>query len=105
LFCGVNDHFGPVAKSDCGKAAKGSNDWRNGVPLCATHHVEFDADLFAIHPETLQIVLREGVDRESLGISVEVLSVARARPHVEALRWRFGQFASDEGREAGEPVG
>jgi hypothetical protein len=41
----------------CGKAAKGSDDWRNGLPLCATHHLAFDADLFAIEPETFEIML------------------------------------------------
>ena len=31
-----------------GKAHKGSDDWRNGLALCATHHDAFDAHLFAI---------------------------------------------------------
>src|SRR5262249_52607636 len=38
----------------CGKAAKGSDDWRNGLPLCATHHLAFDANLFAIVPTRLK---------------------------------------------------
>ena len=44
-----------------GKREKGSDDWRNGLPLCATHHDACDAQLFAIHPETLSIWLDGGV--------------------------------------------
>jgi predicted restriction endonuclease len=75
----------------CGKAAKGSDDWRNGVPLCATHHLAFDADLFAINPDTLEIVLADGLDRDTLGVQ-GTLATKRARPHIDALRWRFEQF-------------
>jgi putative restriction endonuclease len=76
----------------CGKAAKGSDDWRNGLPLCATHHLAFDADLFAIHPNTLEIVIAGGLDRDTLGIQGSTLATMRAKPHLDALRWRFGQF-------------
>jgi putative restriction endonuclease len=76
----------------CGKAAKGSDDWRNGLPLCATHHLAFDADLFAINPDTLEIVLADGLARATLGIQGETLGTIRARPHLDALRWRFEQF-------------
>ena len=30
----------------CGVAQQGSDDWRNGIPLCATHHDAFDDHLF-----------------------------------------------------------
>jgi putative restriction endonuclease len=73
----------------CGKAAKGSDDWRNGLPLCATHHLAFDAGLFVIHPDTLEIVLAPGIDAETLGIQGKTLATMRARPHVDALCWRF----------------
>jgi putative restriction endonuclease len=75
----------------CGKAAKGSDDWRNGLPLCATHHLAFDADLFAIDPDTLEIVLAGGLDRNTLGVQ-QTLATMRGRPHFDALRWRFEQF-------------
>ena len=44
-----------------GKREKGSDDWRNRLPLCATHLDAYDAQLFAIHPETLSIWLDGGV--------------------------------------------
>jgi len=75
----------------CGKAAKGSDDWRNGLPLCATHHLAFDANLFAIDPDTLKIVLASGLDRETLGVQ-GALATIWGRPHLDALRWRFEQF-------------
>jgi predicted restriction endonuclease len=34
---------------------KGSDDPRNGLVLCATHHRAFDKKLFAIDPSTLQL--------------------------------------------------
>jgi putative restriction endonuclease len=79
----------------CGKAAKGSDDWRNGLPLCATHHLAFDASLFAIDPDSLEIVLRDGLDSGSLGIHGDKLATVKARPHLDALRWRFQQFNTD----------
>jgi putative restriction endonuclease len=80
----------------CGKAAKGGDDWRNGLPLCATHHLAFDADLFAIDPKTLEIVLGSELDRATLGIEGRNLTTVRARPHLDALRWRFEQFKKNQ---------
>jgi putative restriction endonuclease len=71
----------------CGKAAKGSDDWRNGLPLCATHHLAFDADLFAIDPDTLEIVLAGELD-----LVQRTLATSKGRPHLDALGWRFEQF-------------
>jgi hypothetical protein len=36
-----------------GKAHRGSDDWRNGLVLCATHHDAYDSFLFGIEPSTL----------------------------------------------------
>ena len=75
----------------CGKASKGTDDWRNGLPLCATHHLAFDADLFVIDPVTLEIVVSGGLDRDTLGVQGK-LATMRGRPHLDALLWRFEQF-------------
>jgi hypothetical protein len=45
------------------KEHDGSDDPRNGLVLCATHHRAFDAGLFAIEPDTL--VVHGGVRREA----------------------------------------
>ena len=51
----------------------------------------FDANLFAIDPDTLEIVLASGLDRDTLGVQ-GTLATIRGRPHLDALRWRFEQF-------------
>ena len=33
-----------------GKREKGSDDWRNGLPLCGTHHDAYDDHLFGFDP-------------------------------------------------------
>jgi putative restriction endonuclease len=93
----------------CGKAARGSDDWRNGLPLCATHHIAFDADLFGIHPDTLEIIFSRGLGGEALGIQGRVMQTMRSRPHLDALRWRFEQFKKNTKLESacsksGEPT-
>lgn len=77
-----------------GKAYNGSDDWRNGVPLCSTHHDAFDAHLFAIDPDTLAIIPANGISCESLGLRVTKLTPLTRMPHVDALRWRFEQTQS-----------
>jgi hypothetical protein len=71
------------------KAHNGSDDWRNGVPLCSTHHDAFDAHLCTIHPDTLKIETLPGVLPSSIGVAVAVLAPLRCRPHREALNWRI----------------
>ena len=75
----------------CGKAHNGSDDWRNGLPLCSTHHDAFDAHLFAIHPDSLAIATMPDVSPASIGITTQLLSPLHRQPHPEALSWRFAQ--------------
>jgi len=72
-----------------GKREKGSDDWRNGIPLCSTHHDAYDAQLFAIHPDTLSIMTGPGVTGAAIGLGTNVLAVKHRRPHRDALAWRF----------------
>jgi Serine dehydrogenase proteinase/HNH endonuclease len=73
----------------CGKAHNGSDDWRNGIPLCSTHHDAYDAHLFAIDTDTLTIVMSPGVSPNEIGVAETVLAPLRFRPHAEALVWRL----------------
>ena len=76
-----------------GKREKGSDDWRNGLPLCSTHHDAFYAQLFTIHPDTLSIIAAPALNpppsgsttaflRLSIESLIETLSfgVSRGRP-------------------------
>ena len=74
---------------------KGSDDPRNGLVLCATHHRAFDQRLFAIQPATHELVYRDGAG--ALGITRESLTHLPALPHAEALDWCWSRFQSASG--------
>jgi hypothetical protein len=72
------------------KQERGTDDPRNGLIFCPTHHRAFDAGLFAIEPETTRITIREGIaDPHRLGLSYPSLDHLKDRPHPEALRWAW----------------
>jgi hypothetical protein len=73
----------------CGKSNKGGDDWRNGLPLCSTHHDAFDAHFFAVEPKTLMIHLAPGLAGPAIGITNGQLRALKAVPHSEALEWRW----------------
>lgn len=73
----------------------GSDDWRNGIPLCGTHHDAFDAFLFGIEPETLALHTRAGVSTSEIGLTNACLQPVRNRPHLEALRWRWDKTRAE----------
>ena len=71
-------------------ADHGSNDPRNGLVMCATHHRAFDAHLFGIEPESLSILYTAGgPNAPSLRIAVGSLAGLGKKPHPEALIWRW----------------
>ena len=79
------------------KADNGSDDWRNGLPLCATHHAAFDANLFWIEPGSLVIRFAPSVTPASIGITTTRLNVLKHSPHEAALLWRLGLANSGAG--------
>ncbi|MFB6983973.1 HNH endonuclease [Streptomyces scopuliridis] len=84
-------HFRPDAED-------GTDDPRNGMPLNAALHRAFDAHLFAIEPDTLDVVTRpEGPTLEQLGIITPHLRGLTHLPHAEALRWRYTEWLSRTG--------
>ncbi|GGQ63832.1 HNH endonuclease [Streptomyces flaveolus] len=81
-------------------AEDGTDDPRNGLPLNAALHRAYDAHLFAIEPETLNVVTRpQGPTIEELGIVTPHLRELPRRPHAEALRWRYREWQSRTGRQ------
>lgn len=71
----------------------GTDDPRNGLILCATHHRAFDANMFAIRPEDSQIILgRRQSSLGALGIVRANLSFLSRQPHIDALRWRWDRW-------------
>lgn len=72
-----------------GKSERGSDDWRNGLPLCGTHHDAFDLHLFGIEPVTLMFEFPPKVMAKDLGIVSDKISPIHGQPHREALKWRW----------------
>jgi putative restriction endonuclease len=69
------------------KAEHGTDDPRNGLPLCAIHHRAFDKGHFAIHPVTTSLVYKSGaVDMQRLSITRSSLIHLNNQPHPEALQ-------------------
>jgi putative restriction endonuclease len=76
------------------KGCQGSDDPRNGLVLCATHHRAYDADLFALEPGSLAVRFRSGgPTAEEMRISVESLEALDRGPHEEAVAWRWERWA------------
>ena len=75
----------------CGKRYNGSDDWRNGLPLCATHHEAFDSFLFAIRPEDRSIQCRPSIGASSIGLFKTQLLPLKNEPHADALCWRWAE--------------
>ncbi|MFC1417920.1 HNH endonuclease [Streptacidiphilus cavernicola] len=74
-------------------ADNGSSDARNGLPLNAALHRAFDANLFAIHPDTREILVRpKGPSLAQLGIIKTHLSDLAKQPHRSALAWRYDRW-------------
>jgi hypothetical protein len=72
---------------------KGSDDPRNGLVLCATHHRAFDKKLVAIDPSTLQLAYRDdGPDASTLGVTRQSIAHLPAVPHVKSLEWCWSRF-------------
>ena len=73
------------------KRHDGSDDPRNGIVLCQTHHTAFDKHLFGIDPSSLEIKMNEETDSDDLGITEFRLTMERSEPHRDALEWRWSE--------------
>lgn len=77
----------------------GSDDERNGLPLCANHHIALDKGLWGIEPDTTKF--RPGhrcSDLGSLGMVNSDLSHLKELPHSDALSNAWETWQKDEER-------
>ncbi len=75
------------------KEDQGSDDPRNGLVLCANHHLAYDAGQFAIEPDSLTLHLKPGgPSAQALSLTVAKLSPLCELPHPDALGWRFAHW-------------
>ncbi|NNE17599.1 MAG: HNH endonuclease [Myxococcales bacterium] len=71
----------------------GSDDARNGLVLCPTHHRAFDKGLFAIDPENTALVYKaKGPTKDDLRVTRDDLSHLSKQPHPDALRERYSRW-------------
>lgn len=81
----------------CSVEESGSDDPRNGLVFCLTHHRAFDAGLFRIDPDTLQLNAGDGVQTlEELGITRSSIGHLQRLPHREALSWAWSHSSGNE---------
>lgn len=72
-------HLVPVAEG-------GTDDPRNGMPLCALHHRALDKGLFSIDPASYLIVTSpNGPSKTDLAITKQDINHLKAAPHEAAL--------------------
>jgi putative restriction endonuclease len=69
----------------CAVAQQGSDDWRNGIPPCATHHDAFDDHLLCIHPGSKAIECKPGITRGEIGLRENTLKKPSRMPHTKKL--------------------
>lgn len=91
VACAIADARLLDAAHLCPKSAHGSDDPRNGIVLCASHHRAFDEFLIGIEPRTHEIHTAPGLNAQALGVTRDRLESQR-RPAREALEWRWGAW-------------
>lgn len=74
----------------------GTDDPRNGLPLCVLHHKALDAGLFAFLPASNAIVAHQGLSKQELMILSDDLSHLDQAPHPEAVRFVWERFKRGE---------
>lgn len=72
-----------------GVADGGLDHAGNGIPLCANHHLALDAGLWAVEPDTLDVVCRDGLEPGDIGIEVSRINLDLSH---EDLMHRYEQF-------------
>jgi putative restriction endonuclease len=90
--CGLSMQELLDAAHVCPKTARGIDDPRNGLVLCANHHRAFDAGLFAIEPSGMKICYsNSGPSQLDLGIAYSSLTHLRFQPHKDAVSWHWNE--------------
>jgi putative restriction endonuclease len=87
--CNIRHPLLLTAAHICGKSERGSDDWRNGIPLCSTHHDAFDRYLFGVEPSSRAIQCKLGITASEIGLHETILKPLNNCPHVDALQWRW----------------
>lgn len=72
------------------KSENGTNDVRNGIVLCCLHHRAYDRGLFAINPNSLEIVpIPKGPSLKMIGVIHKSIAHLKNLPHTDALEFAW----------------
>lgn len=81
------------------KKQRGSDDARNGLPLCANHHIALDKGLWGIEPASTEFLAGDRCsDLGLLRIVNSDLSHLQKLPHADALSSEWETWQKDEER-------
>jgi hypothetical protein len=83
--CGLNVQGLIQAAHLLSKKQKGSDDARNGLPLCANHHLAFDRGYWCMDTDLKLHASTKGPGLEALAITRKDLCHLSQTPHVEAV--------------------
>lgn len=73
----------------CPVEQNGSDHPLNGIVFCLNHHRAFDAGLFRIDPETLEVKVKRRYSARDLGLTRASIRHLRQVPHPDALQWAW----------------
>jgi putative restriction endonuclease len=73
------------------KKDHGSDDPRNGLPLCANHHLALDAGMWRLDPAGNKILSSPKTTLAMLQISRKNLDHLPKLPHADAVTWLWGK--------------
>lgn len=85
------------------KKLRGSDDARNGLPLCANHHLAFDRGYWCVDPNLKLHAAANGPTLSDLGIIRIDLSHLPQKPHADAVARIWTNWKSKRGKFASPP--
>ncbi len=93
-FCRITEPKLLEAAHLCPVEENGSDDPRNGLVMCLTHHKAFDAGLLLVNPDSLEVQAGPSVpDLRSIGVTVGSIGQLKQTPHRDALMWVWSKRA------------
>jgi hypothetical protein len=100
-FCSISEPKLLEAAHLCPVEDGGTDDPRNGLVMCLTHHKAFDVGLLLVDPDDLSVRSDlTGSDLQSIGVAVSSIKHLQKVPHRDALAWAWNQRAPGVSREA-----
>lgn len=95
IVCDFNIEEAIEAAHIIPKGNKGTDDIRNGLPMCANHHRLFDSNFFAFD-NNMKLLLKPGINAKDMGISRFDIYHLKSLPHVDAISKRKEIFVKSQ---------